>query len=366
MIRICLIIHSLGYGGMERVMSQLANAFSQKEDTEVHLVLIGLRREVVYALDQRVTIHRPPFEFRNQQRTLDTLRTMQFLRRRVKEIGPDTALCFGEFWNNLVLLSLYGTGIPVYISDRSRPNKDLGKLHNFLRNRLYPTAAGFVAQTEEARKICLRFNRSKNIKVIGNPIRPIDLKYKPQARQKIVLTVGRLIKTKHIDRLITMFVEVRQPGWKLVIVGGDAQKQGLSKGLKSLVETLDAGEFVSLEGKRNDVDRYYLSSEIFAFSSSSEGFPNVIGEAMAAGLAVVAYDCLAGPADMVDHAESGFLVPLHNEEVFKEQLQKLMRDENLRQRLGACAEKRIQRFRAEVIAQEFFDFILEKSAKVPA
>ena len=99
--------------------------------TEVHLVLIGIKREISYPLDESVIVHRPGFEFSNRRRTIDTLRTMAFIRSEVKTIDPDTILSFGEMWNNMVLLSLWGLSCPVYISDRSEPNKDLGKLHNF-------------------------------------------------------------------------------------------------------------------------------------------------------------------------------------------------------------------------------------------
>jgi hypothetical protein len=86
---------------------------------------------------------------------------MRFLRKKVKNIDPDTILSFGEYWNNLVLLSLYGLKYPVYISDRSQPDKDLGRVQNRLRDLLYPKAAGFIAQTSKAKEICLnkRWNR---------------------------------------------------------------------------------------------------------------------------------------------------------------------------------------------------------------
>ncbi len=42
-MKICLIIHALSPGGMERVMSQLASHFSQKEHSEIHLVLFGIK-----------------------------------------------------------------------------------------------------------------------------------------------------------------------------------------------------------------------------------------------------------------------------------------------------------------------------------
>ncbi|SHE34531.1 Glycosyltransferase involved in cell wall bisynthesis [Fodinibius roseus] len=356
MKKICLIIHSLGIGGMERVMHQLAISFSEKEDVEIHLILIGKKREIVHSLPPSINIHLPQFEFDESSRVASTLKTMRFLRKEVKKIKPDTILSFGEYWNNLVLLSLYGLSHPLFISDRSEPGKDLGKIHNFLRRVLYPCATGYIAQTGEAKEICLSNGWNDNIRVIGNPVRQISTNGQEQ-REKIVLTVGRLIKTKHFDQLIRMFVKIGNPDWKLVIVGGDAKKQSLSKELDNLIHEMGAGKNVFLEGEQMDVDKYYKKSKIFAFTSSSEGFPNVIGEALSAGLPIVAYDCMAGPSDMIDNNKNGFLVPLFNEEDFKNRLEDLMHNQEKRERFRQNAQKSIQEYCPDKIANKFYSFI---------
>jgi glycosyltransferase involved in cell wall biosynthesis len=304
-----------------------------------------------------VVVHRPQFAFKNSRRLFDTLQTIRFLRRTIKSIEPDTVLSFGEIWNNMVLLSLRGLSYPVYVSDRSQPEKDLGRLQNFLRRKLYPTATGYVAQTVAAKKVCEERGWNSNICVIGNPMRRI----KPDSsvvKENIVLTVGRLIETKHIDQLIEMFLEIDKPGWRLCIVGGDAKKKNLSNELRNLVEKHNGGTKVFLEGQQRDVDQYYNRSKIFAFTSSSEGFPNVIGEALSAGLPVVAYDCMAGPADMIEDGKNGFLVPLFNQQEFARNLKQLMSDNALREEMGAYAKHSISRFDSKTLMEEYFKFIL--------
>ena len=360
MTRICLVIHSLSIGGMERVMSLLANNFAEREDTEVHLVLIGIKREVHYPVDSSVHIHRPDFTFKNSRRTFDTLRTMSFIRSEVKSIEPDTVLSFGEMWNNMVLLSLYGLRFPIYISERSQPGKNLGRLHNFLRNKLYPAAAGYIAQTEKAKQICLGNKWNGNVKVIGNPIRRVE-KNPAVKKENIILTVGRLIKTKHFDHLIEIFSEIDHSAWKLMIVGGDAKKLKLSEELQQKVEELKMGDRILLEGQQKDVDSYYSKSKLFAFTSSSEGFPNAIGEALSAGLPVVAYDCEAGPSDMISDGENGYLVPLFDKEKFRNKLHQLMENDELRERFGDKSNLKLQNFEESKVAQSFYDFILENN-----
>lgn len=355
---ICLIIHSIGIGGMERVMHQLSVNFSEKKDVQVHIILIGKKREVVYSLPSSICVHLPSFEFDESRRVISTLKTVRFLRKKVKELRPNTILSFGEYWNNLVLLSLYGLSYPVFISDRSEPGKDLGKIQNFLRSILYPKAKGYIAQTEEAEKICLSERWNDNIRVIGNPIREIRSNGHAE-RENIVLSVGRLIKTKHFDQLIRMFVEINNPDWKLVIVGGDAKKLELSTELEALIKELRAEGSVFLEGEEKNIDQYYKKSKIFASTSSSEGFPNVIGEALSAGLSVVSYDCVAGPSDMIDHNKNGFLVPLFNKKVFKNCMKKLMEDEKARKIFQHNAQKKIKKYKPVKITDKFYSFIID-------
>jgi glycosyltransferase involved in cell wall biosynthesis len=158
-------------------------------------------------------------------------------------------------------------------------------------------------------------------------------------------------------------VRVRRPGWKLIIVGDDAIKQQNKSRLQALIEDLGATDCVELAGKRNDVENFYLRSSIFAFTSSSEGFPNVIGEAQSAGLPVVAFDCIAGPSDMIQDGENGFLVPLFNYELFAERLAALMDNSVLREQLGQAAQQSIRKFSADAIGEKFYTLLTGREAK---
>jgi GalNAc-alpha-(1->4)-GalNAc-alpha-(1->3)-diNAcBac-PP-undecaprenol alpha-1,4-N-acetyl-D-galactosaminyltransferase len=341
---------------MERVMASLANHFVSKHEVCVDVVLIGRKREIQYELPDAVKIHIPPFTFDNNKRSWHTLRTMYYLRNKVKKINPDAILSFGEMWNNLVLLSLLATQYPVYISDRSKPGKDLGKVHNFLRNNLYPTAAGYIAQTQIAADICIKKGWNDRVTVIGNPIRQITIDEEME-KENTILFVGRLIRTKHIDRLIKIFSEIKSDDWKLIIVGGDHGKSKLSNDLTTLIHELELEDSVCLEGYQSNIEKYYRSSKIFAFPSSSEGFPNVIGEALSAGIPVVAYDCIAGPSEMIDDGENGFLVPVHDEKMFREKLEYLVQNEEKRREMGRKARTSVEKFQVEKIGEKFYETI---------
>ena len=356
--KICLVIPSLHAGGMERVMSELVNEFSLDKTLEVNLILYGITREIFYPVPENVKIYKPSFEFKNKYRLFYTLKTLLFLRKQLQKINPDTVLSFGEIWNNFVLIACLGLQLPVFVSDRCQPNKSLGKMHNWLRNKLYPTAKGVIAQTEKGKAIFEKMYKHSNIQVIGNPIRQITSEKKIE-KENIVLTVGRLIDTKHHDELIRLFVEINDPNWKLIIVGDDAIKQKNRIKLELLIKELKVEDKVVLAGSQKEVEPYYLKSKIFAFTSSSEGFPNVIGEAMSAGLPVVAFDCMSGPSDMIANEKNGYLIELFNYESFKKHLQILMSDESLRLKLGLNAAESIQEFKIDEISKKYKKMILE-------
>lgn len=350
------MIHSLQAGGMERVMSELINYFATSKRYDVHLVLYGMKRDVFYDISKDIIVHTPPFEFNNSSRFFSTIRTNFFLRRTIKRINPIAALSFGERWNNMVLLALFWIKVPIYVSDRAQPNKSLGKLHDTLRRLLYPNATGVIAQTEKASDIYRRMYAHKNIKVIGNPIRQI--RAQDIHRENYILMVGRYIKSKQQDVLIEIFSKLNAPDWKLVLVGYDHLKQSNQAEWEVLAKKLHVANRVVFAGKQENVERYYLTSKIFAFTSASEGFPNVIGEAMSAGLPVVSFDCTAGPSDLVVNEANGFLIPPGDKNLFIEKLQVLVDDDELRKEMSIKSKQLIKKFDLNYVCEEYENFLV--------
>lgn len=356
-MKIVFTISSLHVGGAERVMSILINDFVQKaQTTEVHLVLYGRKPEIFYPLSDEVIVHQPAFDFDSYSRVIGTLKTMVFLRSTISSLKADAVISFGEYWNSFVLLAGFGKKWPIYVSDRCQPNKSLGKVQDLLRNWLYPKAEGVIVQTEQAKSIYARMYQHKNICVIGNPISVVQLAPQDQ-RENIVLTVGRLIKSKHHSELINLFSRIKNTDWKLVIVGGDALKQQNLERLTELIAQLKLENRVILTGPIKNVTYWYQKAKIFAFTSSSEGFPNVIGEALSNGVPVVSFDCVAGPSDLVNHESNGYLVDLFDYDTFQNKLSHLMENTELREQMSANSPSSILPFQETEIANRFYSFI---------
>ncbi len=331
------------------MVALLANELAPQPGVTVDVILFGRTRDVFYELHPSVRVLKPAFDFDNRLRGLSTLRTIAFLRAALRRGAYDAAVCFGERWNNLAMLSALGLDEPMFVSDRSSPSLRLGWAQESLRRLLYPRATGVIAQTTRARDQASSRGLNRRIVVMPNPVAQVP-PLPAEAREHIVLTVGRLIHTKHHDRLIRLFATLGDQPWKLVVVGDDAQGQHHRERLAALVASLGLSDRVSLVGAQRDVASFYARASVFAFTSSSEGFPNVVAEALAHGLPVVSYDCDAGPSDLIEDGTNGYLVPLFNDDVFSDRLRKLMVDDRLRASMSTAARESVRRFSAEQIA----------------
>ncbi|MDE2421566.1 MAG: glycosyltransferase family 1 protein [Gammaproteobacteria bacterium] len=152
----------------------------------------------------------------------------------------------------------------------------------------------------------------------------------------VLLYVGRLSPEKNIDLVIAAFRELQIEqsfrAVRLVLVGDGPERQRLEK----------LGSDVIFAGMRtgNELSQYYASADVFVFASQVETFGNVVPEAMASGLPVLAFnDAAAG--QLVDSGKSGWLCPLKDEWHFKQLTAGLPKQIEL-QDMGKRASQRVQ------------------------
>lgn len=107
--------------------------------------------------------------------------------------------------------------------------------------------------------------------------------------------------------------------------------------LTEQIEALGLQSQVSLLGHVSDVAARMRSAELFVLSSRQEAYPMVLCEAMAAGMAIIATDCPAGPREIIEDGKDGLLVPPEVPAALGSAIIQLIDDAPRRRRLGAAA-----------------------------
>jgi glycosyltransferase involved in cell wall biosynthesis len=346
---IALVITALGPGGAERVMTAMANHWTAAGHRVSFVTYESPTAESYYDLDPHVAVER--LHLAGEQRSAlgglwRTGRRVLALRRCLKRLRPDVAIAFLTRVNIATLLAAKGLPLPVIVSERNHPDRQhLNRTWRWLRDVTYGRAATLVCQTEAAKSFYPPALQARAV-VIANPLRPIQPAINPAAKHELV-AVGRLNRQKGFDLLIRAFARIAadRPSWRLTI-WGEGDERAL---LQALVRDLGLEERIRLPGVTREHGAWVEGAGLFVLSSRYEGLPNVLLEAMAAGLPVVAFDCPHGPAEIITAGENGLLVPPEDVEALAASLAKLMADENERRRLARNAQAIAQTYQLEAI-----------------
>jgi glycosyltransferase involved in cell wall biosynthesis len=162
------------------------------------------------------------------------------------------------------------------------------------------------------------------------------------ADEAVVLCVGRLSSEKgHRDLLqaIALMAAMKDlPAFHLVLVGDGPEHQVL----RETIRTLGIADRVTLTGHQTDVRSYYAMASVLALPSHSEGSPNVVLEAMAAGIPVVA-TAVGGVPEIIEHERTGLLVPPRTPPAMANAIARLLRDMSLRNSIGPAGRDHVRR-----------------------
>ena len=364
-MNLVLSIGSLQGGGAERVACTLANAWATRGDSVTIVTMEPEDAVPAYVLSDAVRVRRLNLNKPAKNKAgalLGVVNSVRILRRAIAREKPDVVLSFIDEVNVRTIVACKGLGLPVIISERVHPGHyAISWFWTVLRRLTYSGASALVVQTRDVQRWCMeRFGVATY--VIPNPVsRPKQQIKVPAAGRKILAAAGRLMPQKRFDLLISAFVRVAGefPEWDLVIYGQGCDVQSL----EALVLELGMEGRVSLAGWEPDLAGKLAEAHAFCLSSSFEGFPNVLCEAMSLGLPVVATDCHSGPADIITDGEDGLLVPVDDEKGLVEGLRRVMGDEFLRSRLSEKAKSVAERFGLERILdtwQDCFDRYMQK------
>lgn len=359
-------------GGVERVVSNMANSFS-KRGYRVDIISLFMANEnIKYHLDERIKVkflfdNLSFASWHNSQLVKSNLYwryklALKFTEKLYRYI--DSEISDGEtavvMWNTYQITPLYHhRNVHIIGLDHSR--YPFGNIVKGLRHKLhtYMVSKFDIVTT-------LNEDEIEKWKTIGRPVfvmpnfLPCDNDSSVpfmNERNKIVVSLGRMnTDQKGFDRLIDSYALIakKHPDWKLHIYGSGC----LQKNYREQVNRLKMQDFIEIFDFTDNPQQVYQTASIYAMCSREEGFSMVLLEAGNQGLPLVAYDVEFGPRTIIQEGKTGYVIPDGDSEAFSKALEKLMNDSHLREKISMEIRKDIpERFSEKVIMNKWINLI---------
>ncbi|GAA2062954.1 hypothetical protein GCM10009801_06460 [Streptomyces albiaxialis] len=161
----------------------------------------------------------------------------------------------------------------------------------------------------------------------------------------LILSAGRLVRTKGFDTLIRAFAPIAEhhPDWRLRIYGAGPERDRL----RGLIHRLHLYNHVHLMGITPHLEREMAKASVFALASRHEGFGMVLAEAMSHGVPPVSFDCPLGPREIITGGAGLLVSPPGDTEALTKALGLLVERPDARRALGARARTAARRYSTE-------------------
>jgi len=341
---IVFLIHSLPYGGAERLTLDLLAELSAQGEA-VHLITLApekdksLAGECALEAEYRTLVPvRGVFDIAGIVRLARTLRRLQ----------PRALVTHLWFSNTVGRVAGALAGVPRIITYEHNDYDRVKSRKQFLADRLLaPLSSTIVAVSDAVKASLVRHHISpKRITVIQNGVAlgrfapaPIQVRARVQA-----LFVGRLTRQKGLDVLLEALSRV--PEIELSVAGMGEEEQALQR----QAELLNLSGRVTFLGVCSDIPARMHDADFLVLPSRWEGMPMIVLEALASGLPVLA-SAVDGIPEIVEDGIQGLLVAPEDTAALISALER-MQDPVLRARLGAAGPARARLFSIEAHAQK--------------
>ncbi len=306
-----------GAGGVERMLINLVRGMVD-QGVSVDLVMVRTDSPHLAELPAQVRLVR--------LRATHTLLAVPELARYLRARRPAVLLVAKDRAGRAAVLARMLAGIDTRILVRlgttlSSAMAERSSLSRWLRYKpirlLYPHIDRIIAVSEGVAEDTARIARiaRARITVIRNPVitpqlyagaaAPCPHPWLAAGEPPVILAAGRLQRQKDFPTLIRAFAQVRAlKDCRLMILGEGAARPRL----EALVSECALNKVVAMPGFQANPYAFLSRAALFVLSSAWEGSPNVLTEAMALGIPVVATDCPSGPAEILDGGRYGPLV----------------------------------------------------------
>jgi glycosyltransferase involved in cell wall biosynthesis len=233
-------------------------------------------------------------------------------------------------------------------------------IHSRLENHNLRKAAGVIVENGYAEKWVLSCNSKANVRAIPHAVCPEFFEVRADHSSREILC-GSLCEHKGTDVVLRAFAEVKSPGARLAVIGADLSSQAHRK-LADQLGMTDRTDFLG-RLSRADIVKHMRSAKMLVLGSRMDTSPNVITEAHAAGLPVVATR-VGGIPEMIEDGVNGFLVDSGDYRAMAQKMDTLIDNPDLCRSMGEKGRESVRkRNDPDNVAQayvRFFEKILRK------
>lgn len=310
-MKVVVVLPYLKAGGTERQASYIVNHLQDKGH---EVTVIAIEKSGSFE-----SLFNVPIDYLNSKNSyIRLIPNLYLLVKKIKELNPDVVVSRAWSANVITSMASWLTSKPwVLFLSGSADLSRVGFIKRIVHRMCIDKASKVISVSNGARKNIIEWLSisGNNIEVMHNGVDveylqklandSIELPPGIDVNKPSLIFVGRLIHRKGGDLLIKAVREIINKGEELnlIIVGeGDQGRE-----YKKLVSDLKINRYVFFVGQKLNPFPYIKFSDIFILPSRSEGFPNVLLEAMAIGKPVIATDCETGPNEILNN-QNGILV----------------------------------------------------------
>ena len=374
MNKVSILSLHLGYGGIEKSVSALANMLVEKCEVEI-ACSYKLFDKPVFPVDERVKItyltdvkpNRETLKKAIKKKNIvsifkELLYAVKVLYKRkksmvdyIKKCDSDVVIATRDIFDEW--LGEYGREETLKIGwEHNHYHGDFKYAETITRsnkNLDYLVLVSDSLREFYAKKL---INSKCKVVYIPNVIDgiPEDIAL---LKEKRLISVGRLSPEKGFIDMLKIYNMLHKdyPDWKLDIIGDGVEKEKLSKYIKE--HNLEDG--VTLHGFK---DKEYINdllhkSSIFLLTSYTESFGIVLIEAMSHGVPCVAFDSAEGARELIQSGKNGYLIKNRSYSAFLKKVVDLIEKKEERVRVGRVSRQGVNQYTCDVVKEQWFELI---------
>lgn len=361
MKNICFIIYDFSiFGGVEKVLSMLANSMSDKYNVHV-LSICSENNSPAYKLDDKIKykyLTKSGFRIRELAK-----KCFSDIKKYLKLNAIDVAFLMGNYPVPICLpVKPFVRSKFVYCDHGSIMNEIHKKDITFFRKIAARFCDKVVTLTERnLNDYKKEFKISdKKLSCIYNPMDEDIFKHtinQYNLKSDKIITAGRFTKEKGFDMLIDVAQMVfnKHPNWQWHVYGDGEEFEDI----QGRIRDKGLADKLILKGATNNIYELYKDYALYVLPSYREGLPLVLLEAKANRLPIVAFDVVTGPREIVNDNENGFLIPCYDKKIMADKICELIENQDLRKEFSEKSQLNIDLFRKDKIIEKWRSLIEE-------